>query len=290
MFGSDLCDFSDAYIIVKGDITLEGDNDGNKQNKNLAFENNASLINCISKINGIQTDNEEDLDVVMPMYNLLEYSKNYKKTTGSLWNYYRDEQSNPLSTDSKSFKYKTSITGNTYNIGDGEENYDANKVGKNETEIVIPLKHLSNFWRNLNIPLINCEVEVILTWSKNCILADMTGRNAGNNNPPAIVPPTGLIFQIKDTILYVPVVTLSKENDIKFLEKLKLGFKRTIKWNKYRSQMTIQNNNNNLNYLIDPTFTNVNRLFVLSFKKIEEDNVKKGFRDFFQNIMYQKLK
>ena len=86
-----------------------------------------------------------------------------KKTTGSLWNYYRDEPSDPLSSDSKSFKYKTSITGNTYNIGAGEENYDANKVGKNETEVVIPLKYLSNFWRSLNIPLINCELELILT-------------------------------------------------------------------------------------------------------------------------------
>ena len=81
--------------------------------------------------------------------------------------------------------------------------------------------------------------------------------------------------------MYVPVVTLSKENDIKLLEKLKSGFKRTIKWNKYRSQMTIQSNNNNLNYLIDPTFTKVNRLFVLSFERIEENNVKKDHRDSF---------
>ena len=81
---SDLCDFSDAYIVVKGDITLEGDNDANKRNKNLAFKNNAPFINCISKINGVKIDNAEDLDVVMPMYNLLEYSKNYRKTTGSL--------------------------------------------------------------------------------------------------------------------------------------------------------------------------------------------------------------
>ena len=79
MLRSDLCDFSDAYIVVKGDITLEGDNDANKRNKNLAFKNNAPFINCISKINGVKTDNAEDLDVVMPMYNLLEYSKNYKK-------------------------------------------------------------------------------------------------------------------------------------------------------------------------------------------------------------------
>ena len=104
----------------------------------------------------------------MPLYNLLEYSKNYRKATGSLWNYDVDEPSNPLSSNSESFKYKISITGNTSNVDekitddDGNEvdnpKYGANKVGKNETEVVIPLKHLSNFWRCLNIPLINCEV------------------------------------------------------------------------------------------------------------------------------------
>ena len=188
MLRSDLCDFSDAYIIVKGDITVTNPNNA-KRNKAVAFKNNAPFINCISKINGVKIDNAEDLDVVMPMYNLLEYSKNYKKTTGSLWNYYRDQPSNPLSTNPESFKYKTNITGNTYNVDDDDDNYDANKIGKNETEIVIPLKYLSNFWRSLNIPLINCEVEIILTWTKNCVLADMT---VANN------PLTGLEFQIKD--------------------------------------------------------------------------------------------
>ena len=86
-----------------------------KGNKSVTFEDNAPFINCISKINGVQIDNAEDSYVVMPMYNLLEYSKNYRKTTGSLWNYYRDEPSNPLSSNSESFKYKTSITKNTYN-------------------------------------------------------------------------------------------------------------------------------------------------------------------------------
>ena len=88
-----------------------------KKNKAAAFKNNAPFKNCIFKINGIKISNAEDLDVVMPIHNLLEYSKNYKKTTGSLWNYYRDEPSDPLSTNSESFKYKTSIVGNTYNVG-----------------------------------------------------------------------------------------------------------------------------------------------------------------------------
>ena len=110
----------------------------------------------------------------------------------------------------------------------------------------------------------------------------MTTRDAGiNNNPPAIVTPSDATFKIKDIKLNVPVVTLSKENEIKLLEQLKSGFKRTIKWKKYRSQMSIQSNNNNLNYLIDLILTNVNRLFVLLFKRTEENNVKKDYRDSF---------
>ena len=145
-----------------------------------------------------------------------------------------------------------------------------NNLTKNDVKIVVPLKYLSNFWRSLNIPLINCEVELILTWFKNCVLINKSTRDADYNADPIIYEidiPENAIFQITDTKLYVPVVTLSNENDIKLLEKLKSGFKRTIKWNKYRSQMTIQPQNNNLNYLIDPTFTKVNRLFVLSFAR-----------------------
>ena len=117
----------------------------------------------------------------------------------------------------------------------------------------------------------------------------MTVRDAQGNNPTIVVP-SGAKCKITGTKLYVPVVTLSKENDIKLLEQLKSGFKRTIKWNRYRSQTTIQPHNNNLNYLIDPTFTNVNRLFVLSFQRtVGENNTTKDYRDFF-HIMYQKLK
>ena len=108
----------------------------------------------------------------------------------------------------------------------------------NETKLAIPLKHLSNFQKSLNVPLINCEVRLNLTWSKNCLLVAVTERDA-ENDYPAIVAPTKLEFKITNTKLYIPVVTLSKRNDIKHLEQLKGGFKRTIKWNKYRSQMTI---------------------------------------------------
>ena len=160
MLRSHLPDYSDAYIFVRGFITVT-EPENTKRNKSVTFKNNAPFINCISKINSVQIDNAEDLDVVMPMYNLLEYSKNYRETTGSLWNYYRDEPSNPLSSNSESFKQKTSITRNIYNFGVGDAGYDANKFGENETEVVIPLKHLSNFWKALTVSLINCEIELI---------------------------------------------------------------------------------------------------------------------------------
>ena len=127
MLRSDLFDFNDAYIVLKGTITVNNKNN-EKWSKAVAFKNNAPFINCISKFNGVKINNAEDLDGVMPMYNLLEYSKNYRKTISSLWNYYRDEPSNPLYSSSESFKYKTSITGNNYNVADGKEGYDANKV------------------------------------------------------------------------------------------------------------------------------------------------------------------
>ena len=206
MLRSDLCNFSDAYIAVKGDITLEGDNNGNKHNKNLPFKNNAPFISCISKINCIKIDNAEDLDIEMPTYNLLKYSKNYRKTTGSLWNYYGDQPSDPVSTNSESFKYKTSVVGKIPQDNDSLTN----------VEVVIPLKYLSNFWRNLDIPLINFEVEIIRTWSKNCVLADMT---VDADVDPATAAPTSATFKITDTKLYVRVVTLSKQSNIKLLEE-----------------------------------------------------------------------
>ena len=153
MLRSDLCDFSDAYIVVKGDITLT--KAANRdfidvRNRFLAFKNNAPFTNCISKINNVLIDNAEDLDVVMPMYNLLEYSKNYRKTTVSLWNYYRDEPSdfpanncngNPV-TSSASFKYKTSITRKTSNANqeNGGNTDQGNTKTKENLEIAFPLK------------------------------------------------------------------------------------------------------------------------------------------------------
>ena len=176
MLRSDLCDYSDAYIVVKGAITVT-DPGNEAYYKELTLKNNAPFVSCISKINNTLIDNAEDLDVVIPMYNLLEYSKNYRKTTGSLWNYYRDELNsgiggennniNYIIKDSKSFDYKTSITGKLKDI---------NRTKYVET--VVLLKYLNNFWRVLNISLINCEINVILTWSENCVLTNKAIRDA----------------------------------------------------------------------------------------------------------------
>ena len=236
-----------------------------------------------NKINRELIEDAEDLDIVMPIYNLLEYSKNYKKTVGSLYNYYRDELSDDANNNnnflnnnvvnSNIFKYKNKIIGNTYNVDStiagaagarvNNPKYDANRSGKKEVEIAIPLKYLANFWRALNMPLISCEVSSELKWDKSCIITtQQLGINLDGGNTAA---PTGAILNINDCKLYIPVVTLSKNDEIELLTNLKSGFKREIKWNKYRSQMSTEAINNNLNILIDPTFTNVNRLFVLAY-------------------------
>ena len=110
-----------------------------------------------------------------------------------------------------------------------------NNFTKNDVKVVVPLKHLSNFWRSLNIPLINCEVELILTWFKNCVLIDKSTREASDAVDPNVYEidnPENAIFEITDTKCYVPTATLSKEDEIKLLEQLKSGFKKTIKWSK----------------------------------------------------------
>ena len=203
--------------------------------------------------------------IVTPMYNLIECSKIIEKTTGSLWNYYSDEPNSGAKKkidysmkDSKSFNYKTSITGKL----------EGGNLEKEDVEIAVPLKHLSTLWRTSDMPLINCEVSLALTWSKSCVLTSKATRKANPDADPVVNEiniSTNATFKITDTKLYVPVVTLSAENDNKLLEQLNTGFKRTFTWNKYRSKIFNQTKNNNLNYLIDPTFTNVNRIFVLSF-------------------------
>ena len=192
MLKSSLCDNSDAYILVKGTITITGAGadaaarQADERDKGVAFKNCAPFTNCISEINNTQVDNAKDIDIVMPMYNLIEYSDNYAKTTRSLWQYFRDEPNDDIE-DSESFKSKIKITGK--NPDDDNEK---------DVKIMVPLKYSSNFWRTLEMLLINCEVNLNLTWSSTCVITDSNGAGT---------------FAITDKKLCVPVVTLSTQKN-----------------------------------------------------------------------------
>ena len=288
MLRSDLYDYADAYILVNGTIKVAGNQPRDRQNRPLILKNNAPFVSCITRINNEFIEDGDDLDLVIPMYNLLEYSKNYRKTIGSLCNYFRDELHDDANLNnfainnvvsSNSFQYKNKIIGNTYNVdstivpaADGARvanpNYDANNSGKKNVELAIPLKHLGNFWRALNIPLISCEVSLELKWNKTCVMtSQQIGVNLDGGNTAV---PSNATLAISDCKLYIPVVTLSKDDEIKLLINLKSGFTREIEYNKYRSQMTTEAVNNNLNILVDPTFTNINRLFVLAYQNADD--------------------
>ena len=128
----------------------------------------------------------------MPMYNLIQYSDNYSKTSGSLWQYYKDDPNDNI-VQSKSFKSKIKITGKTPAADNTKD-----------VEIIVPLKYLSNFWRTLEMPLINCEVNLILIWSRDCVITNSTDERK---------------FQIAETNLYVPVITLSTQDNVKLFQQ-----------------------------------------------------------------------
>ena len=241
MLRSDLCDYADAYIFVNGTITVTANAGANnirdKRNRKLILKNNAPFVSCITKINNELIEDAEDLDIFMPMYNLLENSKNYRKTIGSLYNYYRDELTNDGNdnfanrnvVNSNAFKYKNKIIGNTYNVAAGAAGYDANKNGTERTELAIQLKYLGNFWRALDMPLISCEVSLELKWDKNCVITSLEERQV-DAGPPLVRDgsPTGATLAINDCKLHIPVVSLSKDDEIKLLTNSKSGFTREI--------------------------------------------------------------
>ena len=183
----------------------------------------------------------------MPMYSLIEYSDNYSKTLGSLRQYYGD-QSNDNITESEPFKSKIEITGKLPDV----------RNTKN-VELSVPLKYFINFWRTLKISLINCELSLILTWSKNRATSSATEATE---------------FVITDTKRCVPVVTLSTENNIKQWNELESGFKRTVNQNKCQPKLTDQEQNRYFDYLINPRFQRVNRLFVLLFENRTDNKVR----------------
>ena len=164
MIRSNLCDYSNGYILVKGTVTVPNTAAAvvavNNTNKKVIFKNCDPFTNCIIKIINTEVDEAQDIDRVMPMFNLIKYNDAYSKTSGSLWQYYRDEPAldandniidfRANNNNSNSFKFKQQITGATGNVG--------TKV----VEIMVPLKYLSNFWRTLEMPLIDCEISLQL--------------------------------------------------------------------------------------------------------------------------------
>ena len=225
------------------------------------------LTSCISKINNTQIDTIENIDIIMPMYNLIEYGDNYSKTSGSLWQYCKDvpavdNKGNNVDFNgtnaADSFNFKAKVTGQT-----ADNNVNSNIAGRVDVEIMFPLKYLSNIWRTLEMPLINCEVEVILNWLANCVIIYTDDENW--------VP----TFTITETNLYIPVVTLATQDNEKLVPQLKSGFKRKISWNKYLAKPELLARNRKLKYLIEPKFQCVNRLFVLTFEMISKQQVIK---------------
>ena len=160
---SSICYYSDAYILVTGNINVTGGNNNTK----VAFKNCSPFRKCRTEINETFIDEADFIDITMPMYNLIEYSDNYSDTSGSLWQFKRDEiegnadltVDNHIPNNSSSYKYKSSFI-----------------TDRNNAKIAVPLKYLSNFWRSLEMPLINCRVELSLSWNENCILTSEAGN------------------------------------------------------------------------------------------------------------------
>ena len=240
---SSLCNYSDAYILVTGNTNVTaGDN-----NTKVAFKHSAPFKKCRTEINRTFVDDANFINITMPMYNLIEYSDKYSDASGSLWQFKREEQPidingvfiNKTAENASSFKYKSNVIGNT--VADG-----ANRQKEN-VKIVVPLKYLSNFWRSLEMPLINYKVKFSLKWYEEYILP-----TSG----------TAATFEITDAKLYIPIVTLKAEDNTKLSKLLSEEFKRLIYWNEYK---VISNKNYNENeYIRERLYASiqgVNRLF-----------------------------
>ena len=198
---SNICDYSDAYVLVTGNIAVAGGNNNTK----VAFKNCSPFRKCRIEINETFIDEADFINITMPMYNLIEYSDNYSDTSGSLCQFKRDEKEKDadltvdaqhIPNNSSSYKYKSSLITN-----------------RNGAKIAVLLKYFSNFWRSLEIPLINCKVEFSLVWNENCILTSLAGNTT---------------FTITDAKLYVPIVTSSIEDNSKLTKLLNEGFERSV--------------------------------------------------------------
>ena len=171
MLRSNLCDYAGAYILIRGTIitiTGAGNDDATKRlderNKGAIFKNCAPFTKSISRMNNTDIDNGQDIDIVMPMYNLIEYNDNSLKTSECLCQYYKNNPNDNI-TQSESFKSKIKTKGKTPAAGNTKD-----------VEMIVPLKYLSNFWKTLEMPLINREVNLILTWSPTCVILLQLGK------------------------------------------------------------------------------------------------------------------
>ena len=213
MLKSSLCDYSDAYILVKGTITINNtaaaDANANNINKKVMFKNCAPFTICISEINNTQIDNAKDIDIVMPMHNVIEYNDNYSKTSGSLWQCFKDAPA--VNNNNAIVDFTDNNLTDSFNFKVKMTDWKHFQTGNDGT-----IKYLSNFWRTLEMPLINCEVNLILAWSANGVIVSTDDANQNAT------------CSITSTKLYVPVVTLSTQDNAKLLQQLKSGFKRVI--------------------------------------------------------------
>ena len=196
-----LCDYSDAYILVTPNITATPNNAATQ----VVFKNCAPFEKCRTEINKTFIDEADFINITMAMYNLIEYSVNYSSTSGSLWHFGRDEIINnaDMTNDDNatSFKHKASLIGNTEDDGT-----------KNGVKIAVPLKYLSNFWRSLEMLLINCKIEISLKWYETYLITTATTAT----------------FEITDAKSYVAIATLTVEDNSKLSKLLSGGFKRSI--------------------------------------------------------------
>ena len=242
-----LCDYAEAYILVDGTIRAAVAD----TNSRLALNNCAPFTKCNLEINDEHVDTAENLDITMPMYNLIEYSDNYQDSSATLYQYKRDEPpeddavADLTADNSDSFKYKISLLGNPV---------AANNIARINVKVVVPLKYLSNFFRSLEMSLINCKIKLNLTWKKECVLSTDDGN---------------AVFIINDTKMYVPVVTLSKEDNKDLIEQQNKGFQSSIYWNEYiKKEINEDADANVFKYInLDPSFQGVNRLFVMAYNR-----------------------
>ena len=209
-----LCDYAEAYILIDGTIRPAAAD----ANTRLALKHCAPFTKCSLEINDEHVDTAENLDITMPVYNLKEYSDNYQDSSATLYQYKRDEPpendavADLTADNSSSLKYKISLLGNPV---------VANNIARINVKVVVPLKYLSNFFRSLEMPLINCKIKLNLTWKKECLLSTDDGN---------------AVFIINDTKVYIAVVTLSKEDNKDFIEQQKKVFQRSIYWNEYKTK------------------------------------------------------